>query len=84
LLIEVADSTLDMDRELKALVYARAEIQVYWIINLIDSRLEVFTDPIGGKSPSYRKQRNYAATQAVPLALDGKEVARIPVSELLP
>jgi len=84
LLIEVADSTLDLDREFKALVYARAEVQVYWIINLIDSRVEVFTDPIGGKSPGYRKQRNYSATQTVPLILDGHEIARIPVRELLP
>jgi Uma2 family endonuclease len=84
LLIEVADSSLDIDRELKSLVYARAEVQIYWIINLIDSRVEVFTDPTGGKSPAYRKQRNYSATQAVPFVLDGKEIARIPVRELLP
>jgi len=84
LLIEVADSSLDIDREFKSLVYARAEIQIYWIINLIDSRVEVFTDPIGGKSPAYRKHRNYSATQAVPFVLDGKEIARIPVRELLP
>lgn len=84
LLIEVADSTLDMDREFKALVYARAEVPVYWIINLIDSRVEVFTEPVGGKSPAYRKQRNYTATQVVPLVLDGKEIARVPVHELLP
>jgi Uma2 family endonuclease len=84
LLIEVADSSLDIDRELKSLVYAQAEVQIYWIINLIDSRVEVFTDPIGGKSPAYRKQRNYSATQTVPLVLDGEEIARIPVRELLP
>jgi Uma2 family endonuclease len=84
LLIEVADSSLDIDRELKSLVYAQVEVQIYWIINLVDSRVEVFTDPIGGKSPAYRKQRNYSATQTVPLVLDGKEIARISVRELLP
>lgn len=84
LLIEVADSTLAIDRELKSLAYARAGVQVYWIINLIDSRIEVFTDPKGGKSPSYRQQREYSATQSVPLILDGHEIARIPVRELLP
>jgi len=84
LLIEVADSTLAIDRALKSIVYARAHVEVYWIINLIDSRVEVFTDPRGGKSPAYRKQRNYSAAQAVPFILDGHEIARIPVSELLP
>jgi Uma2 family endonuclease len=84
LLVEVADSTLDLDREFKSLVYAKAGFQVYWIINLIDSRIEVYTDPIGGKSPAYRMQSDYSAEQAVPLILDGREIARIPVSELLP
>ena len=84
LLIEVADSTLAIDRELKSLVYARAQIQGYWIINLIDSRIEVFTDPKGGKSPSYRKQGDYSADQSVPFVLDGREIASIPVRELLP
>ncbi len=84
LLIEVADSTLDLDREFKSLIYAKAGFQVYWIINLIDSRIEVYTDPIGGKSPAYRKQSDYSAEQVVPIILDGREIARIPVRELLP
>jgi Uma2 family endonuclease len=84
LLIEVADSTLAIDREFKSLVYANAHVEVYWIINLTDRQIEVFTDPKGGKSPSYRQQREYSASQSVPLLLDGHEIARIPVNELLP
>jgi Uma2 family endonuclease len=83
LLIEVADATLTYDREAKGPLYARERIQLYWIANLIDARVEVFTDPKAGKAPAYRQRRDYTAGESVPLVLDGREVARIPVRELL-
>ena len=45
LLIEVADKTLSRDRGGKREIYARAGIPEYWIINLIDRQLEIFTAP---------------------------------------
>jgi Uma2 family endonuclease len=48
LVIEVADSTLKFDREVKAPLYAIAGINEYWIINLIDNRLEVHRQPEDG------------------------------------
>ena len=36
LVVEVADSTLSLDRERKAALYARAGIQEYWLLNLTD------------------------------------------------
>jgi Uma2 family endonuclease len=45
LLVEVADSTLNFDRNTKAPIYAAAGIIEYWIINLIDSRLEIYSQP---------------------------------------
>jgi Uma2 family endonuclease len=48
LIIEVSDSTLKFDREVKAPLYATAGINEYWIVNLIDSRLEVYRQPEGG------------------------------------
>ncbi|MEO0732347.1 MAG: Uma2 family endonuclease [Bacteroidota bacterium] len=41
LLIEVADKTLERDRTAKAIIYARAGIPEYWIVNLIDRQLEI-------------------------------------------
>jgi len=85
LLIEVGDSSLDHDRTMKGRAYARAAIPVYWIINLADRQVEVYTDPTGpAPQPNYRTRHDYAETDAVPLELDGREVARIPVVELLP
>jgi Uma2 family endonuclease len=85
LVVEVSDSTLQDDRTLKARLYARSAIPVYWIINLIAGQVEVYTDPTGpDPSPAYRQRQDYSAADAVPLVLDGVEVARIPVRDLLP
>jgi Uma2 family endonuclease len=47
LLIEVADSSIKFDRETKAPLYAAAGITEYWIVNLIDDRLEIYRQPEG-------------------------------------
>lgn len=47
-MIEVAESSLDVDRGEKAVLYAEAAIPDYWIVNLVDDRLEVHRDPQGG------------------------------------
>ncbi len=47
LVIEVADSTIKFDRETKASLYATAGINEYWIVNLIDDRLEIYRQPEG-------------------------------------
>jgi len=46
--IEVADSSLGHDLENKASLYAEAGIPEYWIVNLVDYELIVFTDPANG------------------------------------
>lgn len=47
-LIEVSDSTLESDRQIKVPLYARAGVPEVWIVNLIDERVELFADPSGG------------------------------------
>jgi Uma2 family endonuclease len=85
LLVEVADSSLDHDRTVKGRTFARAAIPVYWIINLRDRQVEVYTDPTGpDPQPAYRTLRDYGETDAVPLVLDGHEIGRVLVRDLLP
>jgi len=48
LLIEVSDSTLKFDRQVKAPLYARAGIEELWVVNLEDEEVEVYTQPSGG------------------------------------
>jgi Uma2 family endonuclease len=45
LVVEVADSTLERDRSLKQQIYARAGIPTYWIANLVNGQLEIYTQP---------------------------------------
>lgn len=54
LLIEVADSSLEYDREIKKMLYARAEIVEFWLANLCDNTLEVYVQP---KNGNYRLAR---------------------------
>lgn len=45
LLIEVADSSLAYDREIKLPLYAHSGIEEFWIVNLMESRIEVYRRP---------------------------------------
>jgi Uma2 family endonuclease len=47
LVIEVADSSIRFDRDIKAPLYAATGISEYWIVNLIDDRLEIYRQPEG-------------------------------------
>lgn len=42
LVVEVADTSLAFDRGIKAERYSQANIQEYWIVNLIDEQIEVY------------------------------------------
>jgi Uma2 family endonuclease len=84
LVVEVAGATVEEDRHLKGRIYARAGLPVYWVVNLIDSRVEVYTEPRGGRAPVYRKRQDYGSSDAVPLVVAGNRLGAIPVRELLP
>lgn len=84
LLIEVADTTLEGDRQDKGRMYASARIPVYWIVNLNERQVEVYTEPKGGKSPAYRLRTDHRLDAKVPLLIEGNEVGQVPVGELLP
>lgn len=84
LLVEVAETILDMDRHEKGSLFAQAQIPVYWIINLIDRKVEVYSRPNGGKNPSYQEKEEYGDGEKVPLILKGRRIGNIPVKDLLP
>jgi len=85
LVVEVSDSSLDRDQQDKARIYARDKVPVYWIVNLVDRRVEVYTDPNGpGDDPRYHTLRVFPAGAAVPVELDGATVGTIPVDDLMP
>ncbi|MEW6493649.1 MAG: Uma2 family endonuclease [Cyanobacteriota bacterium] len=43
--IEIADSTLKYDQEVKVPLYAEAGIPDYWIFNLVKNHLEAYSEP---------------------------------------
>ena len=55
LLIEVADTTVHSDRQMKIPLYARAEVPEVWLINLPRKIIEVYTEPRNGKYQVVRK-----------------------------
>ena len=79
IVIEVADTTLEFDRTRKLAVYAQAKLPAYWIVNLIEMKLESYSQPRGGKRPTYRKRDEYGVEFGVPVMIEGREIARLPV-----
>lgn len=85
ILIEVADASLVRDQRDKTRIYARASIPIYWIVNLVDRRIEIFSQPTGDVAiPSYQSFQTYQSGDAAPLLLDGQNAASIDVAEMLP
>lgn len=56
LVIEVADSSVLFDRNVKSRMYARAAIPEYWVVDLPRSRVAVFLSPSGG---DYAEQHEF-------------------------
>jgi Uma2 family endonuclease len=86
LVVEVAESSLAFDRRRKGSLYARAGVQDYWIVNLVDRTLEVYRHPAqdaaGAYGWRYLEVTSLTAPDVVtPLAFPD---ARIVVAELLP
>ncbi|MDQ3686896.1 MAG: Uma2 family endonuclease [Acidobacteriota bacterium] len=73
LIIEVADSSVEYDREIKIPLYAQAGIPEMWLVNLPKDTIEIYTQPLG---ESYREIR---------LVKRGESLAskRIPSIELI-
>lgn len=82
---EVSESSLAFDRRDKGRIYARAGIPVYWIINVADQQIEVYSDPNSSANPpAYRTRTDYQPGDTLPITLDGQAAGTISVSELLP
>ena len=71
-LIEVAKTSLKKDLDLKASIYATAEIQEYWVLDLSRKQMVVFQEPQNGQ---YVAQRVISKGAIAPLALPDIEVS---------
>jgi hypothetical protein len=82
LVVEVADSSSTFDHTVKQPLYAAAGIGFYWIVNILDQMVEVFSDPdtITGQ---YRDHEVLAEDQPVELRWHGLEPYTFHVQDFL-
>jgi hypothetical protein len=84
LVIEVSDSTLLGDRDDKGRIYARAGMECYWIVNLVDRQIEVYTSPSGPVAdPQFVLRTDHRTGDRVSLMLGGTTI-QLDVQDLLP
>jgi Uma2 family endonuclease len=62
LVIEVADSSLDVDMNEKSRLYAAAGVSDYWVIDLQNRRIEVFQQP---SVEGYAAHKTYSAGESI-------------------
>jgi Uma2 family endonuclease len=62
LIIEVAETSLSIDRGIKLRLYAACQVPEYWIVNLTERLIEVYSEPAGG---AYGKVNRYEHGQSV-------------------
>ena len=86
LAVEIADSSLRFDRGRKGSLYARAGIEDYWIVNLVDRVLEIYRDSMPDPSAFYGWRYRSVTTLAPPAVVSplAFPAIRIAVSDLLP
>jgi len=83
LVVEVSSGSLRVDRVGKGRIYAGNGIPTYWVVNVNDKVIEVYTQPTGtGETAAYTKRDDFAVGTAVTVALDGVGVGSITVAEV--
>ncbi|MDG3007950.1 Uma2 family endonuclease [Paludisphaera mucosa] len=82
LVVEIAESSLAVDRDVMGRLYAAGGIPCYWIVNLVDGLVEVYTD--ADPSAGYCSRREYLRDETIPIVLDGREAGVVAVEAILP
>jgi Uma2 family endonuclease len=83
MVVEVAASRVSEDRWM-ADVYGAAGIPVFWIVNLKARQVEVYTLLKRRRTSVYGKPNVFKVGQTVPVVIEGRELGRIAVAEILP
>jgi Uma2 family endonuclease len=86
LVVEIADSSLAFDRDRKGSLYARARLNDYWIVNLVDRVVEIYRRPVPDPSAPFGWRYASKEVLSAESSVELLEVpgARIRVRDLLP
>jgi Uma2 family endonuclease len=57
IVIEVADTSVEYDRDMKVPLYARAAVPEVWLVDLPEDSIEIYTEPQNGAYREFRKAR---------------------------
>ena len=79
-MVEVSDSS-QVDNRKQSEIYGRVGIPVYWIVNLVDGQVEVYSNPGPARYPALDV---LAPGHVLTVIIDGVEVGQIPVADILP
>ena len=80
LVVEVSYTSVDDDRAM-ADIYAAGGVPVYWLVNVDDGQVEVYSDP---GPDGYRTHAVLAPGHALHVVVDGAEIGEIAVADILP
>ncbi len=80
--VEVADSSLRYDRGTKQRVYASAGVPVYVIVNIPESRVELYTEPVHAEG-RYRRRIDHRVGETLVLALAEGRTLPVSVADIL-
>ncbi len=85
LVMEVAETTYATDRADRWRIYATARIPYYGIVHIAERRVEVYRNPIGrARSANYQIAETFGSEDLVPIVIEGHEVGRFAVKDILP
>jgi Uma2 family endonuclease len=62
LIIEIAESSLEYDRTLKARIYAESGVREYWLVDLNGRSVSCYSEPRDG---AYQRLQRYGAGQSI-------------------
>jgi Uma2 family endonuclease len=82
LLVELADTSLKIDIGTKLTAYAKAGIPVYWVFNLWEDVIYVYTNPLPDEG-RYASTTTIGRDASLPFVIDGIPIAMIPASTVL-
>ncbi len=79
ILVEVSDSTLADDQKRKKRIYARAGVAEYWIVNIPERQIEVYTQP---HNATFRQIRVYSGSDQMPVILNNAQIGTIDLTDI--
>ena len=82
LVIEVALSSLSIDRTTKQRLYATAGIPQYWLVNIPESQIEVYEHP-DASAGKYALKTAYGPGQTISWVISPTQILEIHVTDLL-